>query len=72
MLCSLVWQDSWVLFVEVLNADPEVTKGILTPWIVFYAIATVVSTAAMYAGLLLFSFVIQRMGFAGCSRCKSL
>ena len=52
-----MWQDSWVLFVEVLNAEPEVKEGILTPWIVFWAIATVVSMAAMYVSLPPFLFL---------------
>lgn len=37
---------------EVLEAEPEVKNDILTPWIVFWAIATVVSMAALYAVLL--------------------
>jgi hypothetical protein len=53
--------------VEVLNAEPEVNEGILTPWIVFWAIATVVSMAAMYVSLpSFFVFAVQCMGFAGC------
>ena len=33
---------------EVLEAEPEVKNDILTPWIAFWAIATVVSMAALY------------------------
>ena len=39
---------SWVLFGDVLNAKPDVKADIVVPWIIFYAIATVVSTAALY------------------------
>ena len=37
---------------EVLNAEPEVKEGILTPWIVFWAIAAIVSMAALYVAAL--------------------
>ena len=37
---------SWVLFVEVLNAEPAVTRGILVPWIVLRSACAYVSMCA--------------------------
>ena len=40
--------DTWVLFGQVLTAPDDVTRDIIVPWIVCYAVAVVVSVLALF------------------------